>query len=169
MDQIITILLQGLTIISTGALSKVGENITDHTANLAKSFVALLSRKSPDSQTENLLTTGQKIDYQQAVIDLEPIVSDPADPEVVKLLEEIRTFLSNDRKPVAVVDLYELMTQSNSQNIQVGAKDLEAEELDAEVDQTISPSDPGKTNSQTVLERVEIIGKVKLKSNQIIY
>ena len=105
----ITLLLWLSTIVGTGSLTKVGENITDGTGNLAKTLWSILRRKAPDSQTVKLLAAGQEIDYQQAVIDLEPIANDVSDPEVVKLLAEVRSLLSSNQELAAKVEV--LQTQ----------------------------------------------------------
>lgn len=108
-------LLVGLAIaIGTGALSKVGENITDGTVNLSRSLWSILSRKAPDSQTARLIKAGQEIDYQQAVIDVEAIADDP---DVVKLLDEVRSLLSSNQELAAKVEALQLqLSQSKSDN-----------------------------------------------------
>ena len=100
--------------IGTGALSKVGENITDGTVNLSRSLWSILSRKAPDSQTARLIESGQEIDYQQAVIDVEAIADDP---DVVRLLDQVRSLLSSNQELAAKVEeLQSELSQSKSQN-----------------------------------------------------
>ena len=94
-------LLTGLLLmVGTGSLTKVGENITDETAKLGRSLWTLLSCKAPNTKTVKAISSGQEIDYQQAVIDLEPIFNDTSDPEVAKLLEEVQSLLASNQELV---------------------------------------------------------------------
>jgi hypothetical protein len=116
MEPIAAVVIGILTIIGSGSLTKVGENITDGTGNLAKSLWAMLKRKAPDTQTVKLLESGQEIDIQQAVIDLEPIANDVSDPDIVNLLEEVRSLLvSNQELATKVEALQSQLSQSKSQ------------------------------------------------------
>ena len=68
-------------------------------------------------RSQKLLESGQEIDYQQAVIDLEPIANDVSDPDVVKLLDELRSQLSSNQELAAKVEfLRSQLSQSKSQN-----------------------------------------------------
>ena len=154
----VSLLVSLLVIVGSGSLTKVGENITDATVKLAQS---LLSRKAPDSQTAKLIAAGAKIDYQQAVIDVEAIADDP---DVVKLLDEVRSLLSSNQELAAKIEA--LAAQVRSENIQVAAKDFEADELDAEVEQKISPTESKAVNKQTGFDNVKIKGKATIKLNQ---
>ena len=110
----VSLLVSLVIAIGTGALSKVGENITDGTVNLSRSLWSILSRKAPDSQTARLIEAGKEIDYQQAVIDVEAIADDP---DVVKLLDEVRSLLSSNQELAAKVEaLQSELSQSKSQN-----------------------------------------------------
>ncbi|WP_103667387.1 hypothetical protein [Pseudanabaena sp. BC1403] len=104
MEPIAAVVIGILTIIGSGSLAKVGENITDGTGNLAKSLWAMLKRKAPNTQTVKLLAAGKEVDIQQAVIDLEPITNDPDDPEMIKLLEEVRSLLASNKELAAKVE-----------------------------------------------------------------
>lgn len=101
MKPIAAVVIGILTIIGSGSLTKVGENITDGTGNLAKSLWAMLKRKAPNTQTVKLLAAGKEVDIQQAVIDLEPITNDP---EMIKLLEEVRSLLASNKELAAKVE-----------------------------------------------------------------
>jgi hypothetical protein len=110
----VSLLVSLVIAIGTGALSKVGENITDGAVNLSRSLWSILSRKAPDSQTARLIEAGKEIDYQQAVIDVEAIADDP---DVVKLLDEVRSLLSSNQQLAAKVEaLQSELSQSKSQN-----------------------------------------------------
>jgi hypothetical protein len=114
MEPIAAVILGIITIIGSGSLTKVGENITDGTGDLAKKLLAMLKRKAPDTETVKLLAAGQEIDYQQAVIDLEPIANDP---DMAKLLDEVRSLLSSNQElAVKVEALRSQLSQSKSEN-----------------------------------------------------
>ncbi|PZU93372.1 MAG: hypothetical protein DCE90_16510 [Pseudanabaena sp.] len=154
----VSLLVGLLVIVGTGSLTKVGENITDETVKLAR---LLLSRKAPDSQTAKLMAAGEKIDYQQAVIDVEAIA---ADPDVVQLLDKVRSLLASNQELAAKVEA--LAAQVTSKNIQIAAKGFEADELEAEVEQKISPTESNAVNKQTGFDNVKIKGKATIKLNQ---
>jgi hypothetical protein len=161
METIAAVILGIITIIGSGSLTKVGENITDGTGDLAKKLLAMLKRKAPDTQTVKLLAAGQEIDYQQAVIDLEPISNDP---DMAMLLDEVRSLLSSNQELAAKVEA--LRSQVKTENIQVAAQDFEADELEAEVEQKILSTDSKETNKQTGFDGVKIKGKATIKINQ---
>ena len=106
---VVSLLISLLQIVGTGSLTKVGENITDGTVKLAQSAWSLLSRKAPDSQTTRLIEAGQEIDYHQAVIDVEAIADDP---DVVKLLDEVRSLLSSNQELAAKVEALQKQSKS---------------------------------------------------------
>jgi hypothetical protein len=100
--------------VGDGAMTKVGENITDGVGNLSQRLWSMLKRKAPDTDTVKKLVAGQEIDCQQAVIDLEPIANDP---DIVKLLDEVRSLLSSNQELAAKVEaLRSQLSQSKSQN-----------------------------------------------------
>lgn len=113
----VSLLMGLLVIVGTGSLTKVGENITDETTKLGRSLWSILSRKAPNTKTVKAISSGQEIDYQQAVIDLEPIANDASDLEVTKLLEEVRSLLASNKELAAKVEaLQSQLSQSKSQN-----------------------------------------------------
>jgi hypothetical protein len=79
-----TLLLSLAAIVGTGALTKVGENITDEAT---KRFFNFLKLKAPNSSTVQLIEAGQPIDYGKAYLELEPISQDP---EAIELLEAVK-------------------------------------------------------------------------------
>jgi hypothetical protein len=105
----VSLLVSLVIAIGTGALSKVGENITDGTVNLSRSLWSILSRKAPDSQTARLIEAGQEIDYQQAVIDVEAIADDP---DVVRLLDQVRSLLASNQELAAKVEALQKQLKS---------------------------------------------------------
>ena len=106
---VVSLLIGLLQIVGTGSLTKVGENITDGTVKLAQSAWSLLSRKAPDSQTARLIEAGQEIDYHQGVIDVKAIADDP---DVVKLLDEVRSLLSSNQELAAKVEALQKQSKS---------------------------------------------------------
>jgi hypothetical protein len=87
--------------VGDGAIAKVGENAVDGVGNLSQRLWAMLRRKAPDTDTVKKLGTGKEIDYQQAVIDVEVIADDP---DVVKLLDEVRSLLASNQELAAKVE-----------------------------------------------------------------
>lgn len=148
-------MLVGLALaIGTGALSKVGENITDGTINLSRSLWSILRHKAPDSQTARLIEAGQEIDYQQVVIDVEAIADDP---DVVKLLDEVRSLLSSNQDLAAKVEA--LATEAKT--VQVMASDIEGVNLRAKSMRQTAPSVGGSVE-QTMLKNVKVTGDIDL-------
>jgi hypothetical protein len=86
----ITLLLGLAAIVGTGALAKVGENITDEAT---KRFFHFLTRKAPNSSTVKLLEAQQPIDYGKAYLELELISQDP---EAIKFLTAIQVQIYAD-------------------------------------------------------------------------
>jgi hypothetical protein len=157
----VSLLVGLLLIVGTGSLTKVGENITDETVKLGRSLWSVLKRKVPDTATVKAISAGADFEAQQAVIDVEVIADDP---EVTQLLEQVRSLLASNQELAAKVE--ELAAHAKSENIQVAAKDFEANELDAEVDQKISPTQSKAVNQQTGFDNVKIKGKATIKLNQ---
>ena len=98
----ISLLLGLAAIVGTGAVNKVGENITDLVSPKVRELFDLLRRKLPQSQTLQALAAGTDVDYDRAVIDIEPIL---ADPEVSELLAEVRSLVAQNRELQAKLDL----------------------------------------------------------------
>ena len=108
-------LLVGLLVtVGTGSLTKVGENITDETVKLARSLWSVLSHKAPNTQTVKAISAGKDFDTQQAVIDVEAIADDP---DVIKLLNEVRSLLTSNQELATKVEAWQLqLSQSKSDN-----------------------------------------------------
>ena len=98
----VSLLLGLAAIVGTGAVNKVGENITDLVSPKVRELFDLLRRKLPQSQTLQALAAGTDVDYDRAVIDIEPIL---ADPEVSELLAEVRSLVAQNRELQAKLDL----------------------------------------------------------------
>jgi hypothetical protein len=92
-----TLLLGLAAIVGTGALAKVGENITDEAT---KHFFHFLKRKAPNSLTVKLLEAEQPIDYGKAYLELELISQDP---EAIEFLAAIQVQIEADPELAAKV------------------------------------------------------------------
>ena len=147
-----------LVIVGTGSLTKVGENITDETVKLARSLWSVLTRKAPDSQTARLIEARQEIDYQQAVIDVEAIADDP---DVVKLLDEVRSLLSSNQELATKVEELVVQAKIGSKSVQVMANDIEGVNLRAKSMKQTAPSVSGSVE-QTMLKNVKVTGDIDL-------
>jgi hypothetical protein len=62
----VTVVLGLAAIIGTGALTKIGENITDKLTQHVKNYREFLKRKAPHSNAVKALEAGESIDYGQA-------------------------------------------------------------------------------------------------------
>ncbi|BBC22684.1 hypothetical protein [Pseudanabaena sp. ABRG5-3] len=98
-----------LAIVGTGSLTKVGENITDETLKLARSLWSVLIRKAPNTQTVKAISAGEDFDARQAVIDVEAIADDP---EVTKLLDQVRSLLASNQELAAKVETLQKQSKS---------------------------------------------------------
>jgi hypothetical protein len=125
MDTISTLFVAAIKIIvdsgilgkvGDGAMTKIGENITDGVGNLSQRLWAMLKRKAPDTDTVKKLDAEQEIDYQQAVIDVEEIADDP---DVVKLLDEVRSLLSSNQELAAKVEELKIKIQQPGKQVKV--------------------------------------------------
>ena len=93
----VSLLLGLAAIVGTGALAKIGENIT----NVAtKRLFDFFKRKAPNSQTVQLLEAGKPIDYGQAYLELEPISQEP---EAIALLEAVKVQVEANPELAATV------------------------------------------------------------------
>jgi hypothetical protein len=154
----VSLLMGLLVIVGTGSLTKVGENITDETVKLARSLWSILSRKAPDSQTARLIEAGKEIDYQQAVIDVEAIADDP---DVIKLLDEVRSLLSSNQELATKVEELVVQAKIGSKSVQVMANDIEGVNLRAKSMKQTAPSVSGSVE-QTMLKNVKVTGDIDL-------
>jgi hypothetical protein len=108
-------LLWGLAqIVGTGALTKLGENIFDEASPKVRELVDVIQRKLPQTKTAKAIAAGQSLDYEQTVIDVEPIESDP---EVIKLADEIRSLIAQNQSLQAKLDAE--LAKVRAKNLQV--------------------------------------------------
>jgi hypothetical protein len=135
----ITVVLGLAAIIGTGALTKIGENMTDRSPQAVDKLFSLLRQRLPQSRTVVMLQAGKDVDYQQAVIELEPIL---AETEGEKLLAEARSAVEANQelklqleKAIANIQSQPQYVQNNhnqAQGIQVnvnGNGKLEAQNI----------------------------------------
>ncbi|TYQ24804.1 hypothetical protein PseudUWO311_17440 [Pseudanabaena sp. UWO311] len=167
MDAITTIFVAAIKIIvdsgvlsrvSDGATTKIGENITDGVGNISQRLWAMLKRKSPNTDTVKKLGKGQEIDYQQAVIDVEAIADDP---DVVKLLDEVRSLLESNQELAARVEELAAQAIIAPKIVQVMASDIEGVNLRAKSMKQTAPSGSSSVE-QTMLKNVKVTDDIDL-------
>lgn len=141
-----------------GAIAKVGENAVDVVGNLSQRLWTMLRRKALDSDTIKKLSTGKEIDYQQAIIDVEAIADDP---DVVKLLDEVRSLLSSNQELAAKVEALAAQAKIGSKSVQVMASDIEVANLRAKSMRQTAPSGSYSVE-QTMLKNVRVTGDIDL-------
>ena len=111
------------TAVATGFLSKTGENLSD-------SLLATLQRKFTTSPTLKLLTAGKAPEFEQAVLDLEPVL---ADPEVRELLTEMRELMSNNQELAAKLAATEKQIRNTQVNKDQSQGYLFGDKVEAQV------------------------------------
>jgi hypothetical protein len=84
----VTVVLGLAAIIGTGALTKIGENITDKLIQYVKNYREFLKRKAPNSKTVKALEAGGSIDYGQAHQELESVAKDAEAIELVAAIQD---------------------------------------------------------------------------------
>ncbi len=110
----VSLLVGLLLVVGSGSLTKVGENITDGTVKLARSWWSVLKQKAPDTATVKAISAGEDFDPRQAVIDVETIADDP---EVTALLAQVKSLLASNQELVAKVEaLQGQLNQAKSEN-----------------------------------------------------
>ena len=154
MEPVSSLIVGLLVIVGTGSLTKVGENITDETVKLARSLWSVLSRKAPNAPTVKAISANQEIDYQQAVIDVEAIADDP---DVVKLLDEVRSLLASNQD---LADKVEAVA-AKAKVVQVMASDIEGVNLRAKSMKQTAPLGSSSVE-QTMLKNVKVTGDIDL-------
>ena len=97
----VSLLVGLLLVVGSGSLTKVGENITDGTVKLARSWWSVLKQKAPDTATVKAISAGEDFDPRQAVIDVETIADDP---EVTALLAQVKSWLASNQELAAKVE-----------------------------------------------------------------
>jgi ribonuclease D len=116
---ILTFVLGGIV---TGALSKVGENITDRSTDVLK------RKLPPGSETAKAIAAGTEIDAEQFIIDVEPIVDDP---EIQELLAQLRSLV--DENAELKQKLAQAIAQSKTKNTQENHDNAQGYQFNAEL------------------------------------
>jgi hypothetical protein len=127
--ELVTLLLGLAAIVGTGALTKVGENITDAADPKIRELFGVVQRKLPHNKTAKALEAGQEVDYEQAVIDLEPIESDP---EVRKLADEVRSLIAQNQALQAKLDAE--VAKVREKNLQVNREKSQGYQFNEKVE-----------------------------------
>lgn len=107
----LTILIAVAGIVATGALSKVGENVTDNVLSKSNELLTCIKNKSPHIAIVIENAEQQPIDYSQAYLGIEAIAK--SDLRMKKLLQEMKEVVLTDQKVAETVE-YEL-NKANSQ------------------------------------------------------
>lgn len=107
----LTILIAVAGIVATGALSKIGENITDKAMLKSKQLFSTIEKKLPGTARALVKTEQQPIDYGQAYLELQEVAQ--KDTELSQLLEEMKLLVLADPKLAEWVE--EELNKSNSQ------------------------------------------------------
>jgi hypothetical protein len=91
-----TLLVTLAKIAGTGVLTRAAGNAFDAVSPKIQEFFGAIQNKLPaDSPTAKALKAGQELDYDQVIIDVEPIEQDP---EVIKLAAEIRSLIAQNQE-----------------------------------------------------------------------
>jgi hypothetical protein len=96
-----TLLVTLAKIAGTGVLTRAAGNAFDAVSPKIQEFFSVIQSKLPGSKTAKALEAGQELDYEQTIIDVEPIESDP---EVIKLAAEIRSRIAQNQELQAKLD-----------------------------------------------------------------
>jgi single-stranded DNA-specific DHH superfamily exonuclease len=126
--ELVTFLLGLAAIVGTGALTKVGENITDSASPKIQRFFGVIQSKLLGSKTAKALEAGQELDYDQTIIDLEPIESDP---ELLKLADEIRSLIAQNQSLQAKLDAE--VAKIRTKNSQINRDKSQANQFNAPI------------------------------------
>jgi uncharacterized tellurite resistance protein B-like protein len=98
----LSILIAVAGIVVTGALSKVGENVADRSLSKAKQLLSYIENKLPHTATAIKNVDQQSIDYDQISLQIEAITK--SDPEMQKLLQEMKEIVLTDEKVAQAVE-----------------------------------------------------------------
>lgn len=148
----LTLLATGVTIILTGALTRVGELSLDGAIAQLKNLIAA---KSPDT-----LKRLQGADQNEAVSSetieiIATLIED--DPQIREVAEQVTK--ENESNPYVIKTMAQIK--------QVGLEKIEAAELDAELEQ-VSTSKPTAIIEQTGVTGLKVEGKAVIKIKQTI-
>lgn len=127
--ELVTLLWGLAQIVGTGVLTKVGENILDAASPKYRELTSTIQSRLPGTQTAKALESGQKLDYEQTVIDLKPIESDP---EVLKLADEVRSLIAQDKELQAKLDAE--LEKVRAKNLQVNRDRSQGYQFNEKVD-----------------------------------
>jgi hypothetical protein len=124
----VTLLLSLAKIVGTGVLTRAAGNTFDAVSPKIKEFFGVIQSKLPGSKTATALEAGQNLDYEQTIIDVEPIEQDP---DVIKLADEIRSLIAQNQELQAKLDAE--VAKIRAKNIQVNRDKSQGYQFNAEV------------------------------------
>jgi hypothetical protein len=98
----ITILIAVAGIVATGALSKVGENVTDEAISKSKWLLSKIREKSPKTAIAIERADQQPLDYSQAYFEILP--ASQSDEDLGRLLENMKSLVLADPRLSQMVE-----------------------------------------------------------------
>jgi hypothetical protein len=125
----VTVVLGLAAIIGTGALTKIGENMTDRSTPAVNKLFSWLRQRLPQSKTVAALQAGKDVDYQQAVIELEPILTEG---EGAELLAEVRSAVAANQE--LQLQLEKAIAKIKSQQLQINRDRSQGYQFNGDVD-----------------------------------
>lgn len=125
----VTFVLGLAAIIGTGALTKIGENMTDRSPQAVNKLFFWMRQRLPQSKMVAALQAGQDVDYQQAVTELEPILTET---EGEKLLAEVRSAVEANQE--LKMQLEKAITKIKSQHLQINRDRSQGYQLNGDVE-----------------------------------
>jgi hypothetical protein len=87
----LTILIAVAGIVGTGALSKVGENMTDKVVFKSKQLLAAIKEKLPDTANALAKSEDEPLDYSQTYLELNVVAK--KDRELSQLFQEMESLV----------------------------------------------------------------------------
>lgn len=98
----LTILIAIAGIVATGALTKVGENVTDTVISKSNELLSRIKQDSPKTAVLIESSDQQPLDYGKAYLEIEAIAKDNSD--ITRLLEETKELVLSDPKVAEIVN-----------------------------------------------------------------
>jgi hypothetical protein len=148
----LTLLATGVTIILTGALTRVGELSLDGAIAELKNLIAI---KSPDTLKRLQAADKNEIVSSETIEIIATLIED--DPQIREVAEQVTK--ENESNPYVIKTMAQIK--------QVGLERIDAAELDAELEQ-VSISKPTAIIEQTGVTGLKVEGKAMIKIKQTI-
>jgi hypothetical protein len=98
----LTILIAIAGIVATGALTKVGENVTDTVFSKSNELLSRIKQDSPKTAVLIESSDQHPLDYGEAYLEIKAIAKDNED--ITKLLEETKELVLSEPKVAEIVE-----------------------------------------------------------------